>query len=132
MSPDHLTSQDVNLAPRPTFLFSGRARTPSSLGKRPRTDDSEKPQGGMLAIMESMSAQNGQLLKTVAELTAEVAELRAIIAKMEKAQNKGNAKVAEIKATTKKTFAEVTGLGVPKSADPTAGRQPSQKTVTEV
>src|SRR5690606_6965551 len=55
-------------------------------------------------------------------------ELRAIIAKMEKAQNKGNAKVAEIKATTKKTFAEVTGLGVPKSADPTAGRQPSQKT----
>src|SRR5690606_39561360 len=69
MSSDPLTSQDVNLAPRPTFSFSGRARTPSSLGKRPRTDEGEKPQSGMLAIMESMSAQNGQLLKTVADLT---------------------------------------------------------------
>ena len=121
MSSDPLTGQSSDFS----FAFN-RQRTILKPGnKRPRTDtlveEGRNDNAAITALTGVINSQN----ETIATMAKQIEELTATIKRLEKAQNKGNTKVAEIKATAKKTFAEVAGIGAPKTA-PTAGRQTSQ------
>src|SRR5690606_6975962 len=110
--------------------------------KRPRTDitraespeiEQMEPTGSLVetsansqtVVMEVMAKTIGDQAATIKGLQNEIRELRALIESMSKNVLKSSLKVAEIKSVTKKTFAEVAGVGTPRTA-PTVGQQASQ------
>ena len=69
---------------------------------------------------------NTQLLERIKELTSEVTALREQITRMEKAQNKGNSKVASIEKATKSFSQVVKENAPPQQTTPTAKKAAPQ------
>lgn len=109
--------------PAPTAASASKA----SKRKRTNTEGSTTTGGSQIEnmVVAALANTNSELLERIKELTSEVTALREQITRMEKAQNKGNNKVATIEKATK-SFAQVAKENTPTQATPTATKATPQ------